>query len=184
MVGHGILKGLLVTARNFLGSYYDPERLVTIQYPEERQPLPENSRSFPMLIYDGEDPETGLRCVACKICQNECPAQCIFIVQDQDSRGRPLRRPKVFDIDLSLCMGCGICAEVCPFDSIKMDHRFELSTFERFSSLLLHKEDLARPNTYYHQIRPREAEEADRRVQRARELAEEAKAAKMKTSGP
>jgi hypothetical protein len=44
-----------VTARNFVGSFYDKERLTTIQYPEERAPLPENYRNFPFLVHDGDD---------------------------------------------------------------------------------------------------------------------------------
>ena len=53
MIGTGILKGMAVTARNFFGSYFDKERLITVQYPEERDPLPENYRNFPFLVYDG-----------------------------------------------------------------------------------------------------------------------------------
>ncbi|MCD6338123.1 MAG: 4Fe-4S dicluster domain-containing protein [Verrucomicrobia bacterium] len=164
MLGLGILKGLGVTLRNFLGSYRDPERLITVEYPEERLPLPEQSRAFPMLIYDGEDPIGGLRCVACKICEKECPSQCIYIVKDRDARGRPMKRPKIFDLDISTCMGCGICAEVCPFDSIKMDAAYERSAESRFERLLLRKEDLAKPNAYYHKIHPTEAAEADARL--------------------
>ncbi len=52
MIGTGILKGMAVTARNFVGSYFDKERLITVQYPEERIPLPENYRNFPFLVYD------------------------------------------------------------------------------------------------------------------------------------
>jgi hypothetical protein len=40
MIGTGILKGMAVTARNFVGSYFDKERLITVQYPEERNPRP------------------------------------------------------------------------------------------------------------------------------------------------
>ena len=36
MIGTGILKGMAVTARNFVGSYFEKERLTTVQYPEER----------------------------------------------------------------------------------------------------------------------------------------------------
>ena len=36
MIGTGILKGMAVTARNFVGSYFEKERLITVQYPEER----------------------------------------------------------------------------------------------------------------------------------------------------
>ena len=45
---------MAVTVRNFAGSYFEKERLTTVQYPEERSPLPENYRNFPFLIYDDE----------------------------------------------------------------------------------------------------------------------------------
>ena len=61
--GLGILRGMAVTARNFVGSYFQPERLTTVQYPEERDTLPENARNFPFLVYDGDDAENNLRCV-------------------------------------------------------------------------------------------------------------------------
>ena len=63
MIGTGVLKGMAVTARNFLGSYFEKDRLITVQYPEERETLPENYRNFPFLVFDN-DPEAGLRCVA------------------------------------------------------------------------------------------------------------------------
>src|SRR5438270_294866 len=103
MIGTGILKGMAVTARNFVGSYFDKERLITVQYPEERSPLPENYRNFPILIYDN-DPEAGLRCVACKICEKECPPQCIYIIKSDDKKpdymGKPQFYPAVFRIDI------------------------------------------------------------------------------------
>jgi NADH-quinone oxidoreductase subunit I len=171
----GILKGLKETARNFVGSYHDPARLTTVQYPEERAPLPENTRNFPFLVYDGH-PEQGLRCVACLICEKECPPQCIYIVAERDEKGKVLRRPKVFDIDISVCMSCQICVEVCPFDAIKMDTAFEYSRTGRFDELLLHREELAKPNDYYRQIHPTEAAEVDARLAEAR-AKQEAKAA-------
>src|SRR5205814_261357 len=81
MIGMGILKGMAVTARNFVGSYFEKDRLITVQYPEERSPLPENYRNFPFLPYDGDDPHAGLRCVACKLCEKECPPQCIYRIK-------------------------------------------------------------------------------------------------------
>ena len=164
MLGAGVIKGLAETARNFIGSYRDPARLVTVQYPEERVPLKENSRNFPFLVFDGEDSEQGLRCVACKICEKECPPQCIYIVLERDEKGKPRKHPRVFDIDISVCMSCQICVEVCPFDAIKMDQVFELSRVDRFEGLLFKKPDLAKSNRYYHEIHPTEAAEVDARL--------------------
>lgn len=176
MLGDGIIKGLIETARNFVGSYHDPARFVTIQYPEETRPAPENNRYFPFLVFDGDDAEKGLRCVSCKICEKECPPQCIYIVPERDERGKPRKHPRIFDIDISVCMSCQICVEVCPFDSIKMDQVFELCTGDRYGGLLLHKEDLAKPNSYYHKIHPTEAEAVDVRLAAEKRL-QEAKAA-------
>jgi NADH-quinone oxidoreductase subunit I len=171
MIGTGILKGLAVTARNFVGSYFEKDRLTTVQYPEERSRLPENYRNFPFLPYDGDDPEAGLRCVACKICEKECPPQCIYIVKSDgkkpDYMGKPQFYPKVFDIDISVCMSCQICVEVCPFEAIKMDKVFELSSRERFDALLLRKSDLAKSNEYYHSICPTDADVVDAKLTEA-----------------
>ena len=164
MLGTGIIKGLTETARNFFGSYTDPQRLVTVQYPEEQLPPKENARNFPFLVYDGEDAEKGLRCVACKICEKDCPPQCIYIVLERDEKGRPQKHPKVFDIDVSVCMSCQICVEVCPFEAIKMDTEFELSQTDRFDGLLLDKHQLAKSNEYYHKLHPTEATEVDARL--------------------
>ena len=168
MLGEGIIKGMAETARNFLGSYVQEERLVPVLYPEERLPHKEAARNFPFLVYDGDDWQEGLRCVACQICEKECPPKCIYIVKDTakkpDYIGKLQFQPKVFDIDTSVCMSCQICVEVCPFDAIKMDVEFELSTDDRFARLLLKKEDLAKPNKYYHRIHSAEAAEVDGRL--------------------
>lgn len=176
MLGKGLLKGLRETAKNFVGSYTDPERLVTVQYPEERLLLKENTRNFPFLVFDGDNSEKGLRCVACKICEKECPPQCIYIVLERDEKGKPQKHPRVFDIDISVCMSCQICVEVCPFDAIKMDQVYELSRFDRFEGLLLHKRDLAKSNDYYHGIHPTDATEVDERLAADKAKAEAAKA--------
>src|SRR5437667_9510705 len=180
MIGTGILKGMAVTLRNFAGSYFDKERLITVQYPEERNPLPENYRNFPILIYDG-DAQAGLRCVACKICEKECPPQCIYIIKSDDKKpdymGKPQFYPKVFDIDISVCMSCQICVEVCPFEAIKMDKDFELSKRERFDALLQRKEELSKSNEYYHRIHPLEAAAVDKNLADAAAAAEAKKKA-------
>ncbi len=187
MNGAGIIKGLVETARNFAGSYHDRERLTTVQYPEETLPPVENARTLPFLVYDGGDAMAGLRCTACMICEKECPPQCIYIIKDQarkpDYMGKMQLQPKVFDIDMSVCMSCGICVEVCPFDAIKMDQVFELSTDDRFAGLLFDKEKLARPNEYFRQLHKTEASEVDARREEEKRKAAAKAAAKPPLPG-
>jgi len=176
MLGEAIIKGMAVTAKNFFGSYVSKERLTTVQYPEERLPQKENARQFPFLVYDGDAWEKGLRCVACQICEKECPPQCIYIVKSKDKKpdykGQPQLYPATFDIDISVCMSCQICVEVCPFDAIKMDTEFELSTDDRFGGLLLTKDKLARPNEHYRRIHPVEAAAVDAQLAAEKSRAE------------
>ena len=165
MLGEGILKGLAETAKNFAGSFVSAERLTTVQYPEQRIAPIEATRDFPFLVYDGTDWEAGMRCVACQICEKECPPQCIYIVKSKDKKpdykGQPQLYPATFDIDISVCMSCQICVEVCPFDAIKMDIEFELSTDDRFGGLLFSKDKLAKSNEHFRKIHPTEAAVVD-----------------------
>jgi len=170
LLGEGILKGLAETARNFVGSYFSAERLTTVQYPEQRIEPIEATRDFPFLVYDGADWEAGLRCVACQICEKECPPKCIYIEKSTDKKpdalGKPQFYPARFDIDISVCMSCQICVEVCPFEAIKMDTEFELSTDDRFGGLLYNRKELAKSNEHYHKIHPTEAAQVDAHLAR------------------
>ena len=154
LLGGGIFKGMAVTLRNFVGSYFDKERLTTKEYawrtddklPERAGDYPKEeaeqlsdtttvthySRNFPMLLHDEGEPMDTVRCVACQICERECPPQCIYIEKSKDKKERGGNKaqfyPATFDIDVSVCMSCQICVEVCPFDAIVMNSQFELST--------------------------------------------------------
>lgn len=172
MVGSGILKGLAETARNFVGSYASEERLTTVEYPEQQLPRIEASRNFPFLLFDGEDWQAGMRCVACQICEKECPPKCIYIEKSTDKKpdavGKMQAYPSRFDIDISVCMSCQICTEVCPFDAIKMDNAFDYYATDRFQDLVLDKHRLSKSNEYYHQIHPTEAAHVDAELAAAR----------------
>lgn len=187
MLGTGIIKGMAETAKNFVGSYLDPKYLTTIPFPEKRIPQKENNRNFPFLVFDGADAMAGLRCVACQICEKECPPQCIYIEKDKNKKpdylGKPQLQAKVFDIDISVCMSCQICVEVCPFDAIKMDTEFELGSEDRFGGLLFGKEKLAKSNDYYRQIHPTDAAviDASRAENLKKAQAKAAKKANLKT---
>ena len=180
MIGLGVLKGMWVTFREFLGTYPagrvvlrllgqpTGNGLFTIQYPDEKQQHAERFRYFPFLIYD-ETPE-NLRCVACKICEQECPPACIHIVGPaKDEQGRPLKAhgrtyPVEFDIDTSICMSCRICVDVCPFDAIEMDNQYELSSTDRFGEMALDKQKLLKSADYFRSIKPTEADTVDARL--------------------
>ena len=186
MLGSGLIQGLKVTAKNLVGSFHDPARLTTVEYPEQKAKLPENYRNFPFLVSENAtDPMGTLRCVACQICEKECPPQCIYIVKSKDKKpdyiGKPQFYPAIFDIDISVCMSCQICVEVCPFEAIEMDKVFELSRRERFDALLMKKSDLAKSNDYYHRIHPLEAEAVDEALAAA---AEKKKPAAATTPAP
>jgi NADH-quinone oxidoreductase subunit I len=168
LLGEGILKGMAETAKNFFGSYFSAQRLTTVEYPEQRIAPYEAARVFPFLVFDGADWQAGMRCVACQICEKECPPKCIFIEKSKDKKpdalGKPQFYPVKFEIDISVCMSCQICVEVCPFEAIKMDTEFELSTTDRFGGLLLDRRQLAKSNEYYHQIHATEAASVDARL--------------------
>jgi NADH-quinone oxidoreductase subunit I len=199
MYGKGIIKGLGVTIKHFIqtyiedlrwlgkGRYYteagvlhrmSPETrgIFTIQYPEEKMPVPEEFRFIPFLIYEvDENGEHRDRCTSCGICAKVCPPQCIWIERTNDPKtGRPIPEPKEFYIDVDICMNCGFCAEYCPFDAIKMDHDYELAVYDRHAVNIYDKEKLDRPLSYYESIRPNNFA----REEAARAEAEAAKAAR------
>jgi len=206
MFGSGIIRGLGITLKRTVTTFTDdvkrvPSRyinsidtpagkvlqqppetkgLFTIQYPEEKRQIPENFRFIPMLVYE-ED--TGKqRCTACGICSKVCPSQCIWIVRDQTKEGKPMPQPKEFYVDASICMSCGLCAEFCPFDSIKMNHDYELAVYDRFPSLILDIEELSVPTSYYAALYPKawEEEQEAKRIKEERKRARAKKAAEAK----
>jgi len=133
----------------------DVKGIFTIQYPEEKLPVPEEFRFLPFLVYDeGPNGEKDLRCTSCGICAKVCPPQCIWIVRTNDPvTGKPVPQPKEFYIDTDICMNCGFCAEYCPFDAIKMDHDYEIASYSRKDNIYDIKR-LAKPVSYYAAIRP------------------------------
>jgi len=159
--GIGLLRGLGITLKNFIMSYLQPRGmnnrngLITSQYPEEKLEHPERFRYFPFLVYD-EDPAKP-RCTGCNICGQECPPKCMTIVRDKDENGKTVTFPGIFDIDVSVCMQCGICQEVCPFDAIYMDHDFEASEYQRQKELIYDKNKLLKPASYFTSIRPEDS---------------------------
>ena len=203
MYGKGILKGLSVTFMRFWTTYWEDavwawkrittgekryysdkgiahrsskntRGIFTVQYPEEKLPVPEEFRYVPFLVYDeGAESKKEIRCTSCGICAKVCPPQCIWIVRTNDpSTGRPVPQPAEFYIDADICVNCGFCAEYCPFDAIKMDHDYEIGSYDRNIYSL---NQLMKSAKYYNSIRPQNAAREDE-ARRAKEAAKAAKA--------
>ncbi len=121
--GLGLLKGLGVTLKTML------RPAVTQQYPHVKPDLPPRTRGVIAL--------KEANCTVCYMCARECPDWCIYIdahkeTHDPASGGRA-RSVKVLDrfaIDYALCMYCGICVEVCPFDALFWSPEFEYSEYD------------------------------------------------------
>ena len=134
---------------------YLPGRAVTLQYPDERWTMPERSRGVVVLL---SDPETGeLNCNACLVCMKQCPVSAITVTQGKNDKGE--RCPVTFTVDNTICCFCGICEEVCNFDSIKLTGKYEFSTFDK-ADLIYDKEKLqalGRDVKYERKRKPRPA---------------------------
>ncbi len=143
--------GLRISIRHFLHAtkrhkptyvnakdYFDLKNgLVTVQYPHEQIPLPDNARYH--LHNEMDD------CIVCDKCVKICPVDCIEIESIRaieqvgtTSDGSPIRLyASKFDIDLAKCCYCGLCTTVCPTDCLTMTHTFDVSTFST-QELLMH----------------------------------------------
>jgi len=77
-------------------------------------------------------------CTVCMLCARECPDWCIYIDSHKETvpaatEGGRARTRNVLDrfaIDFSLCMYCGICVDVCPFDALWWSPEFEYAEYE------------------------------------------------------
>ncbi len=130
--GVGLAKGLTITLRHML------RKSVTQQYPEVKPALPPRSRGVIALVEEN--------CTSCMLCARECPDWCIYIDSHKETipapEGGRARQRNVLDrfaIDFALCMYCGICIEVCPFDALFWSPEFEYA--EGDIRNLLHEKD-------------------------------------------
>jgi formate hydrogenlyase subunit 6/NADH:ubiquinone oxidoreductase subunit I len=121
--GQGLLKGLGVTLRTMF------RRSVTQEYPDEKPALPARTRGVISL--------KEANCTVCYKCSRECPDWCIYIDAHKEThepagggKGRSAKILDRFAIDFSLCMYCGICIEVCPFDALFWSPEYEYAEYD------------------------------------------------------
>lgn len=123
--------GLITTAKHL------PRKEVTIQYPDEKWPMPERSRGIVVLLSDKETGE--LNCTTCLLCERACPSAAIKIIYEKDEKKK--RHLKDFIVDNMLCCFCGLCEEACNFAAIKMTGKYEFATWDK-NDLIWHTDKL------------------------------------------
>ena len=138
------LKGLSLTWRHFKDArqsrkpifvdnpdYFKQQTgIVTLQYPHQHLPLPDNGRY--QLHNEMDD------CIVCDKCAKVCPVDCIEIepikatgIAGYASDGSAIRLfAAKFDIDMAKCMFCGLCTTVCPTECLTMTSEYDFSTFD------------------------------------------------------
>jgi NADH-quinone oxidoreductase subunit I len=120
----GLVKGMATTAKSLTRHAH------TAEYPDVSPALPSRSRGVIAL--------TEENCTSCMLCARECPDWCIYIDSHKEevppaTPGGRARQRNVLDrfaIDFSLCMYCGICIEVCPFDALHWSPEFEYAELD------------------------------------------------------
>jgi formate hydrogenlyase subunit 6/NADH:ubiquinone oxidoreductase subunit I len=122
--------------------------MVTLQYPFETMPIPDNGRY--RLNNEMDD------CIVCDKCAKVCPVDCIDIEPikatsevGKASDGSPIRLYAAkFDIDMAKCCYCGLCTTVCPTECLTMTKTFDYSEF-----------DVRDMNYHYSNLSPEQAAE-------------------------
>ena len=116
--------------------------LVTLKYPHEVIPVPDNGRY--RLHNEIDD------CIVCDLCAKICPVDCIEIEAikateeigiTSDGTKKRLYAAK-FDIDLAKCCYCGLCTTVCPTDCLTMTKVYDFSEVD-IKNMIYHFTDLS-----------------------------------------
>lgn len=121
-----IVHGLKITLRNL----FKPP--VTLEYPEERPPIPEGYRGVPTLV---KDPNGRVKCVSCQLCEFVCPPKAIRItpgdIPEDSATAHVEKAPQAFDINMLRCIYCGLCQEVCPEEAIFLQDIYSVTGTSR-----------------------------------------------------
>lgn len=121
-----LVTGMAVTGKEFV----TPK--VTEQYPENRDTLKiaDRFRAALTLKYDAEGHH---KCIACGICQMNCPNDTIHLetkmVELPD--GKKKRKLDKYLYDLGSCTFCMLCVTTCPQDALEFSNDFEQAVFTR-----------------------------------------------------
>jgi len=126
-----LIKGLHITGDMLF------RRTVTVHYPRREVANLKSFRGPIELVPRPKEPFKP-KCIACLLCMQTCPSGCITVVRmkvpappaepvppaaeaagDNVKKPTAPREPEQYLYDYSLCSLCGLCAEVCPVQSIR-----------------------------------------------------------------
>jgi len=154
------LVGMRITGKYLL------QKPITVQYPDERLPIPNRYRGIHYLEQE--------KCIECLACARACPIDCIEM--DAVRHGKELEWIS-FTLDYQKCMFCELCVYPCPKDCIHMGTEFAFVSYDRseFVHDLLSYRGMARDA----KVRMLEAEEKKKAKEEAKKAKEAAKAAQQ-----
>ncbi len=92
----------------------------TMRYPETRPQIPQTHRG--LHAYDES------KCIACRLCERNCPVDCITI--EMAGRGKDALITR-YEVDYSRCLFCNLCAENCPTNCIWLTRHYDWACGER-----------------------------------------------------
>lgn len=124
-----VLAGLARGMRLTLGYFLRPWKVVTRQYPENRQTLrfPLRYRAMLTMVHDSQGFH---RCTACKLCERACPNGSIRVMT-QKGLLEGVNKLDQYIWRMDSCLLCNACVQACPFGALKMTHSFENAVYDR-----------------------------------------------------
>jgi len=155
-------QGMMITWKHLYA------KKVTIQYPDERFPIPNGARNRLSLEMS--------RCTGCTLCAKACPVNCITIETVKVSPDDPHKdfyhdgKPRKmwlarYEIDFAKCCFCGLCAQACPTDAVTHTKEFEYSTYKRedmvYQFQTLSPEQIEEKKNMLETYKKKQAEEAE-----------------------
>jgi NADH-quinone oxidoreductase subunit I len=127
-----LLVGMRVTLRVFFRAK------TTERYPENRKTLTmfDRFRGELVLVHDDQNRH---KCIACGICEVNCPNSTIHLTNEMvtDEAGKKRKVLVEYRYDLGSCLFCQLCARTCPQQALDFVPTFEHAVFTR--DKLVHK---------------------------------------------
>ena len=131
------------------------EEPVTTPYPDVKRPVAQRFKGrHELKRYDN-----GLeKCIGCSLCAAACPADAIFVEASENTDAQRFspgeRFASTYEINMLRCIFCGYCEDACPTNAIVLEHQYELSFYDRKSSIYTKDMLLVAPDKGHGEIPP------------------------------